>query len=222
MARDDFYASAFGAVYTTYMEHPPLGRAVGRLVWGGDFRRYYESMAAIGEVPAAGTIVDCPCGAGPAFRGLSPGDGPRYVAADLSPSMLARARKQAAARGLGQVEVIAGDATALPLPDSSADLFLSFWGLHCYDDPSRALAEAARVLRPGARLVGATFVLGRDGLRQRFLIRPGQGPFGPIGTQPEIEVWLAQAGLEVSRLQRSGPFLFFEARRRSGGFAGPS
>lgn len=212
MARDDFYASALGAVYSFYMEHPRIGLPIGRVAWGGDFRRYYESMAAVAEAPAGSTVVDCPCGAGPAFRALAPGGDVRYVAVDRSPSMLARARKRAASRGL-EVEFVAADAAALPLPDAAAGTFLSFWGLHCFERPAAAIAEAARVLEPGGRLVGASFVRGRESLRQRFFIRPHVGDFGPIGTQPEIEAWLLSSGFEISDLQRSGPMLFFEARR---------
>lgn len=211
MARGDFYASPFGAIYSAYMGRPRLGRPIGRILWGGDPGRYYESMAAIGEAPEGGMVVDCPCGAGAAFRGLSPGQPLRYVAADLSPSMLRRARRNARRRGLAEIEFVQADATALPLPDDSADLFLSLWGLHCFADPGGAMAEAARVLKPGGRLVGASFVAGRDGLRQRLLIRSGLGDFGQVAAQAEIEAWLGAAGLELVRAERSGPMLFFEA-----------
>lgn len=95
MARDDFYASLFGVVYSTYVERPRLNRAIARAVWGGDVKPVYESMSAVAEVPDDGMIVDCPCGSGPALRALRPDAGVRYVAADLSPSMLRRARKRA-------------------------------------------------------------------------------------------------------------------------------
>jgi hypothetical protein len=58
-------------------------------------------------------------------------------------------------------------------------------------------------------------VRGRESLRQRFLIRPHAGDFGPLGTQPEIESWIEKAGLELTSAKRSGPFFFFEARRRT-------
>jgi SAM-dependent methyltransferase len=212
VARDDFYASPFGALYSAYMERPRLSRLIGRLVWGGDSKRYYASMAAVTEVGAGGTIVDCPCGAGPAMRGLRREGEVRYVAADLSPSMLGRARKRAEARGLSGVELVEADAAELPLPAGTADLFLSYWGLHCFEDPAAALAEAARVLGPSGRLVGSCFVTGGAGLRQRLLLRPGAGDFGRLGTQADVEGWLAAAGFEQPVLDRSGPMLFFEAR----------
>jgi ubiquinone/menaquinone biosynthesis C-methylase UbiE len=213
MAADDFYAAPFGAIYSAYMERPRLSSRISRLVWGGDIRPYYASMAAAGQVSEGGTVVDCPCGAGPALRAI-PGDRSiRYVGVDLSPSMIGRARRRAEARDLADVELIEASATEIPLPAASAELFLSYWGLHCFDDPAAALVEAARVLEPGGRLVGASFVRGTDTLRQRLLIRPHRGDFGPLGTEPEIESWFAAAGLDLRSTSRSGPLLYFDAHR---------
>ena len=212
MSRDDFYASPFGIAYSTYMERPRLSRLIGRVLWGGDSKPYYDSMSAIEEVTGGGTVVDCPCGAGPALCSLRPETGVRYVAADISPSMLRRARKRALVRSLTEVEFIEADATDIPLPSASTDLFLSFWGLHCFEKPAVALTEAARVLKPGGRLTGSCFVRGKDSLRQRFLVRPGSGDFGQVGTESEIAAWLAAAGFEAPSMARSGPMLFFDAR----------
>lgn len=212
VAKDDFWASAFGIGYSTYMEQPWLSRPIGRVLWGGDSKSYYDAMGAVADVPDGGTIVDCPCGAGPTFRALQPNRDVRYIAADLSPAMLRRARKRAQTRGLTDIEFTQADATDLPLPSAIADLFISFWGLHCYTEPQRALAEAARVLAPGGRLVAATFLRGDDSLRQRLLIRPGFGDFGQVATAEELEAGLQTAGLTMSSSSRSGPMLVFEAR----------
>jgi ubiquinone/menaquinone biosynthesis C-methylase UbiE len=213
VSRDDFYASPLGAAYSAYMERPRVSSAISRVLWGGDTRPYYASMAAAAEVPVGGTIVDCPCGAGPAMRAI-PAE-VSYVGVDLSPSMLRRARERAARRGLTKAELIEADAATIPLPADFADLLLSFWGLHCFPDPAAALLEAARILKPGGRLVGSSFLRGKDTLRQRLFIRPHVGDFGPLGTETEIETWLADAKLDLANSTRSGPFLFFEARKSS-------
>ena len=213
MSRDDFYASPFGAFYSAYMERPWLARRISRLVWGGDTGAYYASMNAIADVGEGGTIVDCPCGAGAAFRTVPPAVSTRYVAVDLSPSMLSRARTRAEAAGLVNLELVRAEATDIPLPPSSADLFLSFWGLHCFDDPEAAIVEATRIVAPGGRLLGCTFVRGSDAVRQRLLIRPGLGDFGRVPTAPEVEGYLSGAGLDIQSMHRSGPMLFFDAQR---------
>jgi len=209
----DFYASLFGSVYSAYMERPRLARLISRVVWGGDLRPYYESMNALSGVGEGDTVVDCPCGAGPAFRAVPRGRRLRYVAVDLSPSMLDRARRRAGDRQIDCVELVQTSAESIPLPDTCADLLLSFWGLHCYDDPGAAIAEAGRLLAPDGRLVGATFVRGTDSLRQRLLVRPGAGDFGQVPSAAEVEEDLDEAGLAATSLRRSGPMLYFEARR---------
>jgi SAM-dependent methyltransferase len=212
MSRSDYYASPFGVAFSAYMERPRLSRLIAKAFWGSDIRPYYESMAAAAQVPEGGTIVDCPCGAGPAFRGLDPSQTVRYLAIDLSPSMLRRARQRAEARSLTQIELVRADATEIPLPDDSADLLFSYWGLHCFEDPAAALHEAGRVLKPGGRLVGSTFVLGGRRLRGRLLVKPGRGDFGNPGTAEETVRWLTEAGFANPGTQTSGSMLYFDAR----------
>jgi len=214
MSRSDYYASPFGAAFSAYMERPRLSRLIAKLFWGSDVRPYYASMAAVAQVPEGGTVVDCPCGAGPAFRGLEPGRAVRYLAVDLSPSMLRRAQRRADARALSGVEIIQADATTIPLPDDSADLVLSYWGLHCFDDPAAALREAGRILKPGGRLVGSTFVLGGSRRRGRLLVKPGRGDFGNPGTAGETVRWLEEAGFPDPTTLASGSMLYFDARLR--------
>jgi len=207
------FDGAFGRLYSYWMEKPWLGRAVGMVMWGGDPKPFYESMRAVGELPPGAVVVDAPCGAGVAFSALSPHQRLRYVALDLSPLMLERARSRAGSLGLNQIEFVEGDAERIPLEDRSVDLFLSYWGLHCVPHPDVAIREAARCLRPGGRLIGAMMCRG-PGLRQRF-IRPGVGAFGPGGTVDDLNRWLAAVGLTRTRLELSGPFAFFEASASS-------
>lgn len=214
MSRSDYYASPFGVAFSTYMERPRLSRLIAKVFWGSDIRPYYESMAALAQAPDGATVVDCPCGAGPAFRGLAPGRAVRYLAVDLSPSMLRRARRRARARGLPQVELVQADAAKIPLPDDSAALFFSYWGLHCFDDPGAALREAGRILEPGGRLVGATFVLGGSRRRGRLLVEPGRGDFGNLGTAGQVVRWLGDAGFTDPEVETSGSMLYFDARLR--------
>ena len=191
------------------MGREPVARAVGSLLWGGDIRPFFAGMRAIGEVDAGGLIVDAPCGAGVAFRALDPAADVRYLALDLSPRMLERARKEAAARGQEQIELVEGDATAVPIPDGAADLFLSYWGLHCFDDPEAALDEARRCLGPGGRLVGASFVT-RPTRRNHLLVRPNHSAFGRVVGPEQLSEWLEARFAEVET-EVSGPFAYFEA-----------
>jgi ubiquinone/menaquinone biosynthesis C-methylase UbiE len=200
-----FFDGAFGTLYSFYMERERLARVIGRVVWAGDLRPLYESFDAIAEVPDGGLVVDAPCGSGIALRGLPPGKDVRYLAIDISRRMLART----AARRREQVECIQADATALPVPDQSADLFLSHFGLHCFADPHAAIEEIARVLRPGGRLVASAIVPG--GRRGRLIVQPNRGGFGPVAGAEQLQAWMAAAGLEVT-MDRRNTFAYFSGR----------
>ena len=88
------------AAYDVVIEHERLARLGGRLFWGTDARALYDAFAETGRLPAGSAVLDLPCGGGVAFRGVPPAAGLRYVAADLSPVMIGRARAEAARRGL--------------------------------------------------------------------------------------------------------------------------
>ncbi|MFL6798582.1 MAG: class I SAM-dependent methyltransferase [Xanthobacteraceae bacterium] len=207
------FEGLFGRLYAYWMERPWLARTVGLALWGGDAKPYYDSMGAIGEMPADALVVDAPCGAGAAFDAVPGARLFRYLAIDLSPPMLERARQRAHSLGLAEIDLIAGDAEHIPLQSNSVDLFLSYWGLHCMPNPEAAVREIGRCLRPGGRVIGAMICRGPS-LRQRICLKPGRGAFGPGGTVDDLARWLVDASLAQTRLETSGAFAFFEAFRR--------
>jgi len=207
-----FFDGPFGPVYSFYMEHEAVSRLVARVVWGSDVRPFYASMRAISEQTANATVVDAPCGAGVAFRAIDPHRQPRYLAVDLSDRMLERARRRAAELGLDRIEFQRADAREIPLADGEADLFCSYFGLHCVPDPDAALREAERCLRPGGRLIGGTIVTGPS-LRQRLLVRVGHGAFGPVGDARELRRWLDSPRFADVELDERGAFVYFSATR---------
>lgn len=71
---------------------------------------------------------------------------------DLSPRMLAEARRRAARLGRA-VELVEGDAERLPFPDASFDTAVCALGLCSIPRPEVAIAEMHRVLAPGGRLL---------------------------------------------------------------------
>ena len=71
---------------------------------------------------------------------------------ELSPAMLAIARRRAAELGR-EIDLRQGDAQALPFDDSSFDTVVCTLSLCTIPDHAKAIAEMARVLRPGGRLL---------------------------------------------------------------------
>jgi ubiquinone/menaquinone biosynthesis C-methylase UbiE len=76
----------------------------------------------------------------------------RVIATDLTPEMLAKTAELAAKRGLTNVETRPADAEALPFDDASFDLVTCRIAMHHFPNPRQALAEFARVLKPGGVL----------------------------------------------------------------------
>jgi ubiquinone/menaquinone biosynthesis C-methylase UbiE len=203
--------------YDFVVEHEQLARVLGFLAWGVDTRRFFADIARLADAPDGTAILDLPCGGGVAFRGLHPNQDVRYVAADLSPVMLRRARAVADRRGLHQIEFSEADVEALPFTDGEFDLVVSYTGLHCFPDPAAAIAELARVVRPGGELRGTSVVRGA-GLRFDAAVRFMQlaGVFGPGTTVSELKQWLTAAGLLGVSVSRDGALAFFSGRRSTG------
>jgi ubiquinone/menaquinone biosynthesis C-methylase UbiE len=203
-------AGPFGAVYDFYIERPWLARLVLRAMWGVDPRPFYRSLSRVAELPDGATVLDVPCGGGVALRGLRPGQGVRWVAVDIEPAMLDRARRRAAQHPSADVQLIEGDMYRLPLEDGTVDLCLSYGGLHCVARPQAALAEMARCLRPGAHLLGSTF-LAQGSHRQRLLLR--NEDFGSTGSAKDLRDWLQAAGFTDVSIDREDGLPVFSARR---------
>ena len=78
--------------------------------------------------------------------------GARPIGLDVTPAQLATARRMQAVHGQ-RFPLLEADGEAVPLRDGCVDLVLSEYVASIWCDPQRWVAEAARVLRPGGRLV---------------------------------------------------------------------
>ena len=200
-------------IYDWTVEHPTTGGALWKVGIGSDLRRLYAAAAEIGRQPAGSSVLDVPCGGGVALRGLRPGQGVRYVAADISQAMLDRTMAAARERQVAaQVEPLIADVGALPFADGEFDLVVSFTGLHCFPDPQLAIAEMGRVLRSGGVLTGSA-LLNDTGIRYLPMRQVGRfaGLIGPSATTPEVREWLEAAGFEGVAVTLSGALAYFRA-----------
>ena len=124
----------------------------------------------------------------------------RGLGLDLSLDMLALARARLDRAGLKHCSVRHGDIYDLALPRDSFDVVIIHQVLHFLDDSARAIAEAARVLRPGGRLLVVDFAPhDLEFLREEHAHRR-------LGFSAEtVTGWLESAGLDVLRQETLPP-----------------
>jgi ArsR family transcriptional regulator len=130
-----------------FEEHGAAER--GQIVPG---RSWAAWARALGHLLPPLDIADLGCGEG--YLTIEAARFARTViAVDRSEAVLERARGAAARRKLKNIEWKRGDLEQLPLNDASVDVALLSQALHHAAAPAQALAEAARIVRPGGRVL---------------------------------------------------------------------
>jgi ubiquinone/menaquinone biosynthesis C-methylase UbiE len=172
------------AGFSTYAERAPAGQTTFEsplvsfayergwrqgFAWAGfpgadsEFQTSEDYLA-----PRAGpssVLVDLSCGSGLFTRRFAAGGRwGRVVAVDYSEAMLEQAStfldEQAQKEGEPPcpVELVRADAARLPFATATIDALHAGAALHCWPSPLAAVAEIARVLKPGGRFVASTFL----------------------------------------------------------------
>ncbi len=133
---------------------PIYDRMNSLMTLGRDAGWRRAAVAATG-LRAGMSAVDVACGSGALTRELARAVGPSgaVTGVDQSTAMLARATEARASAGAADPRYVPGDALDLPLADGMADAATIAFGLRNVGDYRRALAELARVTRPGGRMV---------------------------------------------------------------------
>jgi ubiquinone/menaquinone biosynthesis C-methylase UbiE len=112
------------------------------------------------------TIGDLGCGTGQGSAAIAPFVA-RVIAVDASAAMLQAAKKRL--QGIDNIELRRGELEALPIDDARLDAATLMLVLHHVAEPQRALAEVARVLKPGGRVVVVDMLPhDRDSYRQQM------------------------------------------------------
>ena len=112
----------------------------------------WRRRAARAVVRPGDTVVDAGTGTGDLALACIDAGAAQVIGLDFARPMLMRAQAKADGGEFGLSGFALGDATRLPLPDASADVWCSAFVVRNIPDLDAALREAARVLRPGGRL----------------------------------------------------------------------
>lgn len=176
------------------------------------FGRRSEVEALLGLLPASWAVGDLGCGTGRTAEAMAPFVR-RVIAVDGSEAMLAAAQRRLGP--LDNVELRRGDLEALPVEGRELDAALLLLVLHHVVEPGQVLAEVARALVPGGRLLVVDMVR-HD--REEYRAEMGHAWLG--FERDQLGDWLAGAGFVDFRLrplppdpEAKGPTLFTATAR---------
>lgn len=167
--------------------------------WAGEYDRYrpgypdalFDEIASRLSVPADARVVDLGAGTGIATFAMAR-RGWRVTAVEPGTAMLDQLRNRAASAGLA-VEAVEASAESTGLPDAAFHLATAAQAFHWFDKP-RAVAEMARIVRPGGgvalfwnvrRAEASPIVAGYERLIERFFGDAGIGQYLQHGRETE-------------------------------------
>lgn len=173
------------------------------------FTRFGRRLVELVEVRPGEVVLDVASGRGasliPAAEAVSAQG--RVVGVDLAPTMVERLRGDLERLRLTHASVHVGDAMSLDFGDNEFDVALCGFTLMLLPDPTRAVTEIVRVLRPGGRVaVSMPTGAGPDWaffgeLMMQFAPRAVRPlPPSPQSTPPDLAVLFSNAGLDDTRL----------------------
>jgi arsenite methyltransferase len=118
----------------------------------------------LAPITPGATVVDIGCGAGMDLLLAARAAGPRgrAIGIDMTEAMAERARTEARAIGLDNVEVRLGDALSLPVDSESADFVISNGVLNLTPDKQQAFGEVFRILKPGGQFLYGDIIVASE------------------------------------------------------------
>jgi SAM-dependent methyltransferase len=173
-------------------------------------RNFSTHLFAAAKIATDAHVLDVGCGCGgPTMEAARQATNGHALGVDLSASMLAEARRRAAAEEIANVTFQQADAQTHAFDAAAFDVVLSRFGVMFFADPHAAFANLARAVRSGGRLVflcwqpsevNEFFTVPRNALAAHVAVperdAPGEpGPFA-LADATKVRVLLTAAGFD--------------------------
>jgi arsenite methyltransferase len=191
---------AFGAVlYAEEAQDTGTTAAIGASLGCG-------VPTAVAELHDGDIVLDLGSGAGAdvliSARRVAPSG--RAIGLDMTDEMLELARNNAREAGVDNVEFVKGYLEDMPLADASVDVIISNCVINLSGDKPKAIAEAARVLRPGGRFAVSDVVTDPElDMTTRADVAAWTGCIAGALTETEFRATLKSAGFEDIEITRT-------------------
>jgi ubiquinone/menaquinone biosynthesis C-methylase UbiE len=167
--------------------------------------KFAETLMRLVNTGRNDRVTDIACGPGTLALRFAR-DVRRVAGVDLTPAMLARARRTAAEEGLANLDFVLGDAQALPFASGSLDIAVTSYSLHHIPEPARVVREMARVVKRGGR-VGIIDIITPDAPGAAGAANRIEKTRDPSHTrslaQRDFDQMLADAGLRLLGSERA-------------------
>jgi demethylmenaquinone methyltransferase / 2-methoxy-6-polyprenyl-1,4-benzoquinol methylase len=139
---------------------PRRYNALAQLLSMGQDRRWHDEMIAHVAPTEPARVLDVACGPAAVTCALAAATTASIVGIDLSRDMLGEGARHVAERGLGdRINLVLGRGEQLPFADGTFDALTFTYLLRYVADPAAAIAELARVVRPGGAIASLEFAV---------------------------------------------------------------
>ncbi len=161
-----------------------------------------------------GRVLDAACGSATYGRRVA-SPAREVFGIDISMAMLQKGAEYIQVERVPNTHLARTRVETLPFPDAFFDFAICSGALHLFPDPLAALNEISRTMKPGARLVGMTFIAGRQGLLQYAWFRERLKKRGTVHVFEiaELESDLQQAGFKRFQTQLMGSGILFQVEK---------
>jgi ubiquinone/menaquinone biosynthesis C-methylase UbiE len=162
-------------------------------------RSWYNPEAVLTDLKADMTFADIGCGDGffSLFAAKKVGANGKVYAVDIDPSGIEKLKEKAKAEGLANITAQAGKAEETVFCTACVDIVFYSMDLHDFDDATKVLQNAKKMLKPTGRLIDLDW-------------KKMQMPFGPPEairfSEKQVAGLLKAAGLKIVDTKEAGPY----------------